>query len=147
MEADKGLESKEKLFEENIDYAVIILTQLDKITLWHFYKKMEEEHDCHETIAKFIIPRMESAGVIDLPVKDGTEYIQLKEESRVVWEGWRKWQEGMKHDVKMPRALNNKELSWYNQTLSFNKWREWRAWGTLVISAGALIISIIRCSS
>lgn len=147
MEEEKGLERKEKLFEENIDYAVIILTELDKITLWHFYKKMEEGHFCHEAISKDIISRMESAGVIELPIVDGTEYIQIKEESRVVWEGWKKWQEGMKHDVKMRRALNNKQLTWYNQTLSFNKWREWRAWGTLVISAGALIISIIQCSS
>lgn len=147
MGTDKGLERKEKLFEENIDYAVKILKKLDKITLWHFYKDMEEKFSCPEDLAKTITSRMESAGVIHLPVENGTEYIQLKEEARVVWEGWKKWQEGIKQDVKMQRTINNKKLSWYNQSLSFNKWRESRAWLTLAISAVAIIISIIRCSS
>ncbi len=143
---EKGLDRKEKLFEKNIDYAVKILTKFDKITLYHFYKQMEEDYDCHELLAKDIISRMESAGVIDLLFEPKWEYIRLKEQARVVWEGWKKWQEGMKHDIKMPRTLNNKQLSWYNQTLSFNKWRELRAWGTLIISATALFFSVIRCS-
>ncbi len=143
----KGLDRKEKLFEKNIDFAVKILKKLDKIPLGVFYMEMEEEYACPEILAKDIISRMESAGVVDLLHKSKWDYIRLKEGARVTWEGWKKWQEGMKHDIKMPRALNNKQLSWYNQILSFNNWRELRAWGTLVISAAALMISVVKCSS
>jgi hypothetical protein len=147
MGEDKDQERKEKLFEKNIDFAVKILKKFDKITLGVFYLQMKDEYTCHETLAKDITSRMKSAGVINLPIEKGTEYIQLKEKASVVWEGWKKWQEGIEHDIKLPRTLDNKQLAWYNQTLSFNKWRECRAWLALGISAAVLIISVIKCSS